>query len=79
MGHSTWNGTERPSRSDSDCGDARYAPKNIEKARGKPAGTTQETPEMQRRNANGGQKRQRNGSPSGSGNGSRGETRRDGT
>lgn len=29
--HSAWDGTERPSRSDSDCGDARYAPKNIEK------------------------------------------------
>lgn len=38
MRRSSWDGTECPSRSNSDCGDARYAPKNIEKTRGNGTG-----------------------------------------
>lgn len=38
IGRLTWDGTEHPSHADSDCWNARYAPKNIEKARGNGTG-----------------------------------------
>lgn len=46
MGRTAWDDTECPSHIDFDCGDIRYAPKNIDNVRGKPTGTAHAMPEM---------------------------------
>lgn len=76
MGRATLYDTERPSRLDFDCEDDEDRRETDEKTRGKPAGTAQETPERRCGNAIGGRKRRRDDPPGGSGNGSKGETRR---